>query len=316
MAVITRRTYRWVTLDGVDLLESGDERDPVRIADVARRVPPWAVALALVAVVVAGLAAAVDQRRDAARPDVAVRLVDRTSSTVGGVARGALELLLVNRRDRPSRLDGLALEVEGLRVTGALLIPRELGPYGEQRVRVAYLVPSCASLVLPGAVVLRADGQEVRVPVVDAGAGESGIALGSCPPSARSTRPGEPTDIGARAAGGSVRRTDGSVEGVARLEVRNAGPPVRLLSVDADVPGVGFTPRVLDGGRTIVTDGLVVVGLRFRIPDCTGVAPTGRLLLRVERFGAVQELSLRLTAEPMARLGPQVRLPVVLDACD
>lgn len=335
MAVITRRTYRWavllrpgnprpgatpartqwVTLEGVDLLESGDEREPVRIADLARRVPPWVVALTLVAVLAAALVAAVDQRRDAVRPDVGVRLVDASSSTVGGVARGVLELLLVNRRDRPVRLDDLVLEVEGLRVTGALLIPRELGAYGEQSVRVAYLVPSCAALALPGALVLRADDQEVRVPVSEAGSDGDGIELGSCPASARGARPGEPTDIGARAAGGSARRTGEQVDGVARLEVRNAGPAVRLLSLDAVVPGVEVTPRVLAGGRTIVTDGVVLIGLRFRVPDCGALMPTGRLVLRVERFGGVQELSLRLTAEPVAGLGPQVRLPVVLESC-
>src|SRR5687768_16338574 len=206
MAVITRGTYRWATLDGVDLLESGDEREPVRIADLARRVPPWVVALGLAAVVVAGFVVAVDQRRDAARPDVEVRLLGGQSSTVAGRAVGGLDLLLVNRRDRPVRLGGLEFEVEGLRVTGAVLIPRELRAYGEQRITVTYQVPSCASLVLPGALVLLADDEELRSPVVDPGGDEGGIELRSCPPSARSARPGEPTDIGARAAGGSARR--------------------------------------------------------------------------------------------------------------
>ena len=299
----------------MDLLESGAEREPLRPLELAARVPPWVVALALVPVLVASLLVAVDQRRQAALPDVEVRLVDRSSSTVAGVARGALELLLVNRRDRPARLDGLEVQVEGLQVTGALVLPRELGPYAEHLLRLAYLVPSCASLVLPGELVLRVDGDEVRVPVVDAAASSDGIALGSCPPSARSERPGEPTDVGARAAGGTSRRVGDAVEGVARLEVRNAGQPVRLLSVDADVPGVVVTARVLAGGRTIVTDGVVVIGLRFRIPDCAGLASSGRLVLQVERFGGVQELSLRVAVEPGDGLGPQVRLPVVLDAC-
>ena len=302
----------------MDLLESGDEREPVSLAVLARRVPPWAVASGLVAVLLAGLVAAVDQRRQAARPDVAVRLLDARSSTVGGVARGSLELLLVNRRDRPVEVGGLAVVVEGLRVTGALVLPRELGAYAEHRVTVPYLVPSCASLVLPGMLVLQAGGEQHRVPVVDARAEPDGdeIRFGSCPPSARSPRPGEPTDVGARAAGGTSRRVGVTVTGVARLEVRNDGPPVRLLSVDADVPGVVVTPRVLAGGRTIVTDGLVVIGLRFRVPDCSELGGPGRLVLRVERFGGVQELSLRLTRQPGTGPGPQVRLPVVLDACN
>lgn len=316
MAVITRRTYRWVTLSGVDLLESGAEREPVSVAALARRVPPWAVALTAALALVAGLLVAVDQRREADRPDVAVRLLDGRSSTVAGVALGGLELLLVNLRGRPARLGGLVLEVEGLRVTGLEpALPDELRAYDEQRVRVTYTVPSCAALVLPGVLVLQVDDEQERVPVVDAGSGSAGIELGSCPPGARSRRPGDATDVGARAAGGTARRVGDAVEGVARLEVRNAGPPVRLLSVDAEVPGVAVTPRVLDGGRTIVTDGLVVVGLRFRIADCAELQETGRLVLRVERFGGVQELSLALASAPGAGGGPQLRLPVVLDSC-
>lgn len=299
----------------MDLLESGAEREPVSLGTLARRLPPWAVALGLVVVLLAGLVAAVDQRRAAARPDVAVRLLEGRSSTVAGVARGSLDLLLSNRRDRPARLGGLVLEVEGMRVTGALVLPRGLGPLAEQRVRLTYRVPSCAALVLPGTLVLQVDDERLRVPVVEAGSDTDGVELGSCPPSARGERPGEPTDVGARAAGGTSRRDGDAVEGAARLEVRNDGPPVRLLSVGADVPGVVVTPRVLAGGRTIVTDGLVVIGLRFRIPDCAGLAASGRLVLRVERFGGVQELSLRVGAGSGGGQGPQVRLPVVLDAC-
>lgn len=288
MAVITRRTYRWATLAVVDLLESGDEREPVSPVVLARRIPPGAVALTVATALVAGVLVAIDQRREAARPDVAVRLLDARSSTVAGVARGSLELLLENRRDRPARLGGLVLEVEGLRVTALQPEPTgDLRAYGEQRVRLTYLVPSCAALVLPGTLVLRVDDEQERVPVVQAGSGSDGIELGSCPLSARS----------------------------GRLEVRNDGPPIRLLSVDADVRAVVVTPRVLAGGRTIGTDGLVVIGLRFRIPDCTGLASSGRLVLRVERFGGVQELSLGVAAEPGGGAGPQVRLPVVLDAC-
>lgn len=202
MAVITGRTYRWATLAGVDLLESGDEREPVSLIALARRLPPWAVAPGLVAVLLAGLVAAVDQRREAARPDVAVRLLDARSSTVAGVARGSLALLLVNRRDRPARLAGLVLEVEGLQVTALQPAPTgDLGAYGEQQVRVTYTIPSCAALVLPGTLVLQVDGEQERVAVVEAGSDSDGIELGSCPPSARSERPGE--DAGARAAGGT-----------------------------------------------------------------------------------------------------------------
>jgi hypothetical protein len=315
----------------VDLLESGDEREPVRLGTLlAARPPGWAVAtlaVGLALVLGAGVlaAVAVDRRleRAAARPDVAVQLVDGSSSTVGGVARGTLELRLVNRGRDEVRVE-LGFEVEGLWVTGARPDPIGLLPPGAQReVRVAYRVPSCAALVLPGRLLVsaRSDQQTVQrvLPVVDPRIGrpsQDALRLGACPPSSRGAVPGEPTDIGARPAGGDVRRAGAGAEGTARLEVRNGGPPVRLLSVDARVPGVVFTPRVLAGGLELPPDGLAIVTLRFRIADCRRLQQTGWLVLRVERFGGVQELGLRLTAEPAGGLGPQAPLPLVLGACD
>ena len=52
------------------------------------------------------------------------------------------------------------------------------------------------------------------------------------------------------------------------------------------------------------------------MPDCDRLQKAGWLVLRVERSGAVQELGLRVAAEPAGGLGPQIRLPVLLDACD
>lgn len=317
----------------MDLLESGDEREQRRLlrAALAARLPAWALAalgVLVLATLGGGLAGAVhvarEQEREAARPLVDVRPGRPTSSTVGGVARGRLALLLVNRRDRPVAVGQVEVAVEGLRVLSVEPdVDRPLGPREERTLRISFLVSSCDALVLPGtlSLVLLAQGQPVErleVPVVEPGEGAppGAVTLGACPASARGRDAGTPTDVGVRPAGGSARRTGAGAEGFARLEIRNVGTPLRLLAFDAQVPGVRFTPRVLDGGgRTLETDGLVRVRLPFRIEDCRALQKTGRLVLRVERFGGVQELGLRVTAEPAAGLGPQVDLRVVLDAC-
>lgn len=331
MAVITPAN---LSADGlshtrsVDLLESGPEREPREL--LALRLPPWAVAgiAGLLAVgLVAGVVSAVALRRQAeqqaARPDVEVRALDGSSSTVAGVARGVLRLLLVNRGRDEVQVD-LGFFVEGLRLTGPVAEPLPtLRAGAERELRVPYLVPSCASLVLPGRVRLAVESDRQRVErylsVVEAGPDPppvDTIPLGACPASARAAVPGEPTDVGARAAGGQFRRVGPGAEGSARLEVRNGGAAVRLLAVDARVPGAVFTPRVLAGGLELPPDGLAIVSLRFRIPDCDRLQDAGWLLLRIERYGGVQELGLRLTAEPAGGLGPQAQLPVVLGACD
>jgi hypothetical protein len=320
----------------VDLLESGDEREQrqlLRSALVAR-LPAWTVGVVAVLVLGTlggGVAGAVQVsralQREAARPEVDV-LPDRASSsstTVAGVARGRIGLRLVNRRDRPVSVGQLEVGVEGLRVLQVEPdASRPLGPREQRRLRISFVVPSCDALVLPGtlSLVLVAQGrpfERKQVPVVDPDAADpppGALTLGACPASARGAAAGTPTDIGVRPAGGSSRRTGAGAEGLARLEIRNVGSPLRLLSVDAEVPGVLFTPRVLDGGgRTLETDGLVRVRLAFRVEDCRALQKSGRLVLRVERFDGVQELGLRVTAEPAARVGPQVDLRVVLDSC-
>ena len=318
----------------MDLLESGDEREQRQLlrAALTARLPAWAVAVVaalLVGTLGGGVAGAVRVsqalEREAARPEVDV-LPDRpSSSTVAGVARGRIGLRLVNRRDRPVSVGQIEVAVEGLRVVR--VEPDELRPLGpreERRLRISFVVPSCDALVLPGtlSLVLLAEGQPVerkQVAVVEPDAQSpppGALTLGACPASARGADAGTPTDVGVRPAGGSARRTGAGAEGFARLEIRNVGSPLRLLSVDAEVPGARFTPRVIDGGgRTLETDGLVRVRLAFRVEDCRALQKTGRLVLRVERFGAVQELGLRVTAEPAAGLGPQVDFRVVLDSC-
>ena len=317
----------------MDLLESGDERErrPLLRTALAARLPWWAVAVVgvlVVATLAGGVAVAAqvsqERAREAARPQVDVLAGRASSTTVAGVARGRLGLLLVNRRDRAVSVGQLEVAVEGLRVLS--VEPdgsRPLGPREERALRISFLVPSCDALVLPGtlSLVLLAEGQPVertQVPVVEPGedAPSGALTLGACPASTRGRSAGTPTDVGVRPAGGTARRDGPGAEGFARLEIRNVGPPLRLLSFDARVPGVRFTPRVLDGGgRTVETDGLVRVRLPFRVEDCRALQKTGRLLLRIERFGGVQELGLRVTAEPAARLGPQVDLRVVLESC-
>lgn len=324
-----------MTLDGVDLLESGDERESRRLvptlqAALAVRPPAWVVAVLVVAALStlgAGLAGAAQVSaaldREAARVDVELRSDGSSSTTVDGVARGTLAVVLVNRRGNRAALERLEVVVEGLRATVPELGP-PLEPFEQRPLRVPFLVPACDRLVLPGTLALsvRAPGQPLRrleLPVVDPreeGDGAAGIPLGACPPNARAGSPGEATDIGVRPAGGAARRAGAGAGGSVRLEIRNGGQPFRLLAVDARVPGVAFTPRVLQGGRTLETEELVLVRLAFTVPECSRLQPSGWVVLRIERFGSVQELGLRITAEPAAGLGPQLRLPVVLDACD
>ncbi len=306
----------------MDLLESGDERERPGWQDV--RVPTWAVALlAVLALAVAGSGTAVvagdrgEQAREAARLEVDVRPVGLSSTTVRGVARGELLLLLINRREARVRLGSLRLAVEGLRVTSVQpLFGKPLGPFEERLFTIGFEVPDCARLVLPGqlSVSLAADGQPVErreLAVVDAdlpAAGLGGVALGGCPPSARGA--GTAGDVGVRPAGGSVARAGAGASGVLRIEVRNAGSRLQLVSITGDVPGVSFTGRELDGGRSIDTDGLVIMRLAFRIDDCAELRTEGRLLLVVVRAGARLELELPVSPE----VG--VALPLLFDACD
>ena len=335
MAVITSSNLSARGLShtrGVDLLESGTEREPVGLRTLlAARLPGWAVravAAGVALVLAAGVAGAVavgrELEREAARPRVALELVAASSTTVAGVARGALELQLVNGGRDPVRVE-LGLVVPGLQIVGGG--PQPIGPLlpGDARtVRIPYLVPSCDLLELPGRLLLAvtpsgAPRVERVLPVIDPRAAgrppSDALPLNACPATARTGLPGRATDVGARPAGGDVRRVGIGAEGTARLEVRNGGGAVRLLSVDARVPGVVFTPRVLSGGLELRPDGLAIVTLRFRVPDCSRLQQTGWLVLRIERFGGVQELGLRVTAEPAGGLGPQAPLPIVLGAC-
>lgn len=332
MAVITPGTYpraRCTTLAEVDLLESGDEV-PVaaRLGRVLDRRPPgWAVgllAVALLAVLVGGGLAARDQRaeqaRQAVRVDAEVVPGRATSSTVRGVARGELVVLVVNRRDVPVRVEGVLVDVPGLEVLDLDVAPGEEVAGGQSRpVSVRFVVEDCSALGLPGTLTVSlatAGGPVVQrvLPVLDPDdAREGGVRLGACPDSARSDPPGRPTDIGVRPAGGTVERDGAGASGIALLEVRNGGDRVQLLSVEARVPGVAFDQRRLGDGRSLVTDEVVVLGLGFRIPDCAVLAAGGEVVLRVERSGGVQELVLQAVAEP----GGQGRLDlrVVLGAC-
>lgn len=313
----------------VDLLESGDERERRSWRDV--RLPAWAPAMiAALAVAVAGggvVAVAADrqvQAREAARLEVDVRPAGTSSTTVRGVSRGELSLLLVNRREGRVRLGELRIAVEGLRVTSVEpAFGSPLGPYEERLFTIGFLVPDCTRLVLPGrlTVSLAAEGQPVErreLALVDPdlpSLGRAGFTLGGCPPSARGSSAGTSTDVGVRPAGGTAQRDGVGAFGVLRLEVRNAGPPLQLVSYTGEVPGVTFTERRIDGGRSIDTDGLVIVRLAFRIDDCTALQPAGRLVLVIRRGGAQQELGLRAVAEPEAGVGPQVNLSLLFRAC-
>ena len=335
MAVITSGTYpraRCTTLAEVDLLESGDERDEVPAAVRVRRALGWrppAGAVGLLAVVLlaglvgAGLAAReqrAEQARQAVRVDADVLPGRATSSTVRGVARGELGVVVVNRRDVPVRVEGVLADVPGLEVLDVDVAPGEEVAGGQQRaVSVRFVVQDCSRLGLPGTLAVSlatAGGPVVQrvLPVLDPDdAREGGVRLGACPDSARSDPPGRPTDVGVRPAGGTAQREGPGASGLALLEVRNGGDRVQLLSVEARVPGVAFDQRRLGDGRSLVTDEVVVLRLGFRVPDCAALGTTGEVVLRVERSGGVQELVLAAVAGPGG--GGRLDLRVVLEAC-
>ena len=349
MAVITPGTYpraRCATLAEVDVLESGSDRDAVPLPERVRallavRPPGWALgglALVIALALVGGVAAArdlrADQAREALRVDVVLVGGGATSTTVGGVARGQFSLRLSNRRDVPVQVEEVVVEVPGLEVLAVEPgLGEPLGAREEREVVVSFVVADCEELALPGRVSVAMStlgpagaGPVVRrhLAVVDPDAegapdgqdaGAQAVRIGACPDSARAEPAGRPTDLSVRPAGGSSERSGAGAVGTVLVAVRNGGEPVRLLSVEAQVPGVVFAQRRLAGGRTLVPDEVLVVGLRFRVEDCAALQRTGRLVLRVERSGAVQELGLRVVAEPLAGAGPQADLRVVLDAC-
>ena len=335
MAVITPGTYpraRCTTLAEVDLLESGDERHEVPVAVRVRRAigwqPPTAAVVVLAAVLLAVLVgaglAAREQRAEqavaAVRVDADVLPRRATSSTVRGVARGELGVLVVNRRDVPVRVEGVLVDVPGLEVlTVDVAAGQEVAGGQPLSVRVRFVVPDCSRLGLPGSLTLSlasAGGPVVQrvLPVLDPDdAREGGVRLGACPDSARADPPGRPTDVGVRPAGGTSEREGPGASGLALLEVRNGGDRVQLLSVEARVPGVAFAQRRLGDGRSLVTDEVVVLRLGFRVPDCAALGTAGEVVLRVERSGGVQELVLAAVAGPGG--GGRLDLRVVLEAC-
>lgn len=336
MAVITPGTYpraRCTTLAEVDVLESGDERDEVPVGvrlrrALDRRAPTWAVGL-LAGVLLAGLVGAglavreqrAEQARQAVRVDAEVLPGRATSSTVRGVARGELVVQVVNRRDVPVRVEGVLIDVPGLEVLDVDVAPGEELAGGEQRaVRAFFVVADCSLLALPGVLevsLATAGGPVVtsRLPVAapDDEQVEGGVRLGACPGSARTSPPGRPTDVALRPSGGTSQRQGPGALGLALVEVRNGGAQVQLLSVEAEVRGVAFDQRRLGDGRTLVSDEVVVLRLGFRVPDCAALQREGRVVVRIERDGGVQELELAALDGPSTATGLDLR--VVFEAC-
>ncbi|CAN5252032.1 hypothetical protein BH24ACT10_BH24ACT10_07780 [soil metagenome] len=316
----------------MDLLESGDERDEVPAGARVRRAlgwhPPLTAVLALAGVLVAALVGAglavreqrAEQARQAVRVEAEVLPERATSSTVRGVARGELVLLVVNQRDVPLRLEGVVVDVPGLEVIDLDVTPGEqLAGGGSRAVSVRFVVQDCSRLSLPGSltVSLRTEGGPVEqrvLPVLDPDdAREGGVRLGACPDSARSDPPGRPTDLVVRPAGGTSERAGAGASGLALLEVRNGGAQVQLLSVEARVPGVAFDQRRLADGRSLITDEVVVLHLGFRVADCAALEQRGEVVLRVERSGGEQELVLEAVPSPGG--AGRLDLRTVLDAC-
>ena len=309
----------------MDLLESGDERSPLRVRAAARvpvRAVPPVLALLAALVLVAGGASVgpVADRldRERTRVDVGLSLVDARSSTVRGVARGELVLRLENRRDVPVRLEGLVVVAEGLRVDGVAPPTGELPAGASLQVVVRFLVPSCADLRLPGVVdaSLSSGGGPVRtvvVPLVAADAEDP-------PPGAAAAR-GVPVRVRARDRHGRRRAgRRGAVRARADRRVRDrAGRGAQRRRGRAAAGARASTCPAPAWCRGCWTAGARSRPTRWWCCGCASRCRTARrwgspagCCCAVERAGEEQEVAVPLGRDGS---GPAVELPVLLDAC-
>lgn len=288
MAVITRGSVSTATVPhtpAVDLIGTDrPERRP--LPAWFTRLPRWLRAGGLlVAALVAGAALLAWTAPDDADPDqLAVLLVGTGVSTDGLTAQGPVTVELANEQDAPLRLGALAVVATGLE--GGPVQVGVLAPFERRRVELEVVVADCASLEQPVVVQLTAGGDAGprQLPIAD----RSGRGLRPCTPVQFRDpydQPVSPPDLAARGTGGSATRSGAGVRGTLELEVRNAGTPLRLLSVTAEVPGVRFRPLVPANGVSLRTDDRVPLALGYDIRDCGDVRREGRLLLVVRQPG-------------------------------
>jgi hypothetical protein len=138
----------------VDVLASGSDRPP-RLAGSLRRLPARVVAPGLALVVLGGVLGVVQVQRAERRADdvsrVGLRLVvERTTRAGDGSAYGFGRLEVVDAGGRPVALQGLDVDVPGLRLGRRDTSIGELDPAPTVVLPLRFAVPDCAELVLPG----------------------------------------------------------------------------------------------------------------------------------------------------------------------
>lgn len=274
----------------------------------------------------------------AALPPVQLVPAGDRATPDGAGARGVLTVTLRNQLDAPVGLSALALDVGGVRIVSVRpALERPLAPREVRDLVIDYAVADCADLVLPGR--LQLTSHTDAPPAGSAGELDAGPAsqrpgpaqgaraqavvffdrgpavAGALPLAACPTVLPRPPDLGVRTLGGSSGRSAVGARGTVELEVRNAGPPLQLLSVGAEVPGVVFQVVTPPNGVSLDVDGRVALRLAFVVPDCTRLRRTGRLVLRVVQDGLVRELGLTITNDFEAGTVRQAALDRVLQAC-
>lgn len=269
-------------------------------------------AVALVAGACAVALAAVRVPADTTPPDVAVVVDHGRSTATGPTATGALEVRVVNPSATRARVDRVGLAVRGLRVLS--VEPSRAGsvaPDGERRYVLRYEVPDCAELRLPGLLEVSLAGGTRSARVVGrVPADGDAVAFRPCPVSALPA-----PALAVRVLAGTSERAAAGARGAVRLEVRNGGPAVRLLSVAAEVPGVRSSAVVPGRSAMLREDDRAEVLLRFDVDDCADVVRTGRLVVHAVRNGVERELGLTLAHDFEGRRLRQLALDHVFTAC-
>jgi hypothetical protein len=288
----------------VDVLVSGSER-PDFAPLAGWRAPRWLVGLlAVAALATAGAGLAVADAVRAAEGAASLQVEARSVLAVRPRGRDGVLLLQLRHGGRtPLRVALDALDVDGVRTAAPPPVDVPAGAAAELAVPVA--VRDCDALGAGGVVRLvvetagRREAVEREVPADALTAG--------CRP------PGERSVAVAVAGGGGTRRVEGAgVRGVVTVQVRNLGTDLRLVRVDAEVPGV-----IASSGSLRVPAGAEgAVRLGFHVPDCAALRRTGRVVLEVQADGVgTRELGFRATEDEEARTVRDLDLDVLLRGC-
>lgn len=279
--------------------------------------PGLVAALAALVLLAGGVAA-----RTVEEPVPTGALVAPVVTVVGGslepgpraAPRGELVVALSNPSDARLRLGSLRLAAEGLQqgrtspAFGQPLPGRQSREYA-----LAFTVPSCGGLRLPARLLLSVLDEQgrARTTSVLLDGGPGGRVFAPCPPG--TTLESRPS-LAVSGIGGTTERSGGGASGVLRLEVRNGGDRLQLLSVFAELPGARFAVVGRPNGVTLVTDEQTEVRLAFEVDDCARLGRTGVLTARVRLSGREQDVAFQIT-DARASRARQNALDRVLLAC-